>query len=158
MWEPSRQLCRASCLEWPHTWFNAVLLLKILNHWELSCGTVVRAPCFYSWWHRFNPLPRELRSPRGTWLKKKKILKDLNHFWTRVFAFSFCSVCACVLSHLVVYKTAKWLLWLLGCRMGDRRGTRPCVSHRVVYFESGSVQFSSIAQSCPTLCDPMDGS
>ena len=61
-----------------------------------------------------------------------------------------------MLSHLVGYKTAKWLLWLFGCRMGDGRGTRPCVSHRVVYFESGSVHFSSIAQSCLTLCDPMD--
>ena len=25
-------------------------------------------------------------------------------------------------------------------------------------YSSGSVQFSSVAQSCPTLCDPMNGS
>ena len=26
----------------------------------------------------------------------------------------------------------------------------------IVFFKMGSVQFSSVAQSCPALCDPMD--
>ena len=45
--------------------------------------------------------------------------------------------------------------------MGSPRGGGPRVGVGEILVESylfqrGSVQFSSVAQSCPTLCDPMD--
>ena len=33
--------------------------------------------------------------------------------------------------------------------------TQTYKKYRLLYFK-GSVQFSSVAQSCPTLCEPMD--
>jgi len=64
--------------------------------------------------------------------------------------------------------TEWWLLWgLHGTQATStgaihyvlplKAGGRPMDAHIMLHnFHEASVQFSSVAQSCPTLCDPMD--
>ena len=68
----------------------------------------------------------------------------------------------CILSQNTPNSTgAPWLemqhaslnLWLLICKMGMSIKSTP-----LLVSESCSVQYSSIPQSCPTLCNPMDWS
>ena len=54
----------------------------------------------------------------------------------------------------------KWVLCVQGVIRGMRRDFEYWFSVYLIYFTSTltSVQFNSVAQSCPTLCDPMNRS
>ena len=47
-----------------------------------------------------------------------------------------------------------WLWWLLSCVTVSSHWVSHSFSFLIIQFSS--VQFSSVAQSCPTLCDPMN--
>ena len=69
--------------------------------------------------------------------------------WTGYSNPGISTLCVCVISHSVVSDP----LWPYGCDL---------IAHQAPlsmgFQSSHSVQFSSVAQSCPTLCDPMNRS
>ena len=115
------------------------------NRWWRGCGE--KGTLLHSWWE--SKLVQSLWRTVLRFLKKLKIellydsgvpLQGKCLFKT-IFCNSF-------LSHLLPYSLSHFACYFSGC---FRLHNIP-----LIYYSLPSVQFSSVAQSCLTLCDPMN--
>ena len=67
----------------------------------------------------------------------------------------------CIYVYLIFYKGGKNIQWGKDSHFNKwcwENWTVTCKRMKLEHIVTPSVQFSSVAQSCPTLCDPIDGS
>ena len=115
---------------------------------------------FYCWYYKL-PQIGDFKQHTLIFWQFYRLEPQPGTYWTKIELFILEALGNSLIPYLFQLPEAAGILWLMEPSFLHLHSQHPCISLTILPVTSLSdqiweVQFSSVTQSCPTLCDPMD--